>query len=345
MCSWTSNTFITEPASQTIAMAMGRGIQTQKAKKRRTVTIMKRGLSSIEKEEKKKKRQRSGSGASDLHEEDEEEAERALQEDPLKGKIREAMPEEYLIRAARWYVETVPLPCTALATTLPIFWLPIFWLPCCRYLLEEVSGYGVVPEKSHSTYDRAMGRVLAFSELWMFARGSDLRGVPQEGEPLSVAKLFGNYKANQIVGPDNYYELKILKDDSKANKVGRPELIGATRHRNPWLCSINAIAAMLLLRFGKDGLLEMPDFFDAYNNWPAQHQFLTASDGRDCITYDFQKALFAGMKSAAGMTHLMEDSATKLRSWGAMAASEQQVPHAEIERMGRCQPCYLSLAC
>ena len=38
----------------------------------------------------------------------------------------------------------------------------------------------------------------------MFARGSDLRGVPKEGEVLSVAKLFGQYKLNEIVGPDNY---------------------------------------------------------------------------------------------------------------------------------------------
>ena len=170
----------------------------------------------------------------------------------------------------------------------------------------------------------------------MFARGSDLRGVPNEGEVLSVAKLFGQYKPNEIVGPDNYYECMILKDDSKANKVGRPELIGATRHRSPWLCSINAIATMLLLRFGKQGLMDLPDFFDAYNNWPAEHQLLTANDGKHYMSYEEQKALFSQMKSAAGMMHLLEDSATKLRSWGAMAASQHQVSHQDIERHGRC---------
>ena len=81
---------------------------------------MKRGLSS---DEKKKKRQRSGSGASDLH--DEEQAERVLQEDPLKGKIREALPDEYLIRVSKWYVETVPLRSPRYhATMVPIYWLP-----------------------------------------------------------------------------------------------------------------------------------------------------------------------------------------------------------------------------
>ena len=188
---------------------------------------------------------------------------------------------------------------------------------------------------------RAQGRVLVLTELWMFARGSDLRGEPDPkegnmGEMLSIGKLFGSYKPVHIVGPDKFYVLKILKDDSKANKIGRPELIGATRHRDPWLCSINAIASLMLLRFGKDGLIAMPDFFDAYNDWPSEHQFLTDADGWNAITYKNQTQLFSEMKSAAGMMHLMDDSATKLRSWGAMAASEHQVSHAEVERHGRC---------
>ena len=184
---------------------------------------------------------------------------------------------------------------------------------------------------------RAQGRVLAFAELWMFARGSDVRGVPSEGEPLSVAKCFGSFKPKRVVGPDEYYELMILKDDSKANKVGRPELIGATRHIDPWLCSVNAIATTLLLRFGTGGPFEqgLPDFFDAYNDWPSQHQFLTGAHGNAHITYEDQSRLFADMKRAAGMMHLMEDSATKLRSWGAMAAAELQASHAEIEKHGR----------
>jgi hypothetical protein len=45
--------------------------------------------------------------------------------------------------------------------------------------------------------------------------------------------------------------------------------------------------------------------------------------------------LFAQMKTAAGLEGIMADTATKLRSFGAMNASDNQASHAEIERSGR----------
>jgi hypothetical protein len=153
---------------------------------------------------------------------------------------------------------------------------------------------------------------------------------------MSVAKLFGSYADVEVVGPDPLYKMQLLKDISKANKVGRPELIGATRHRDPLLCSVNAVATMLMLRFGKGGVIgSLPDVFDIYCNWTDEHSFLTSEDGSIPISYEAHYLLFAEMKTASGLLHMMADSATKLRSFGAMAANERQASHPEIERAGR----------
>ena len=94
---------------QSISLAMNQGLMTQKKKKRKTVSIMTRGLPGSESQ---KKQQR----ADDKEEEaaqDGVEKSRRLQQDPLRGKIRDAMPEEYLHRASKWYGDEL----TALATT------------------------------------------------------------------------------------------------------------------------------------------------------------------------------------------------------------------------------------
>ena len=132
-----------------------------------------------------------------------------------------------------------------------------------RFVLQEVSGYGVHPETAGRTslYERAQGRVLASLELWALARGHDVRG--DEGAAQSVGKLYGMYLPSDVVGPDPLYKMIMLKDVSKANKDNRPEIIGVARHRDPLLCGINATATMLLLRFGAGGLIgKLPDFFD-----------------------------------------------------------------------------------
>ena len=79
-------------------------MQTQKQKKKRSVTLMTRGFGG-EKKPKKRKAQHieGGAGAGEEEGREEEGEVRQLQGDPLKGKIREALPDEYLHRASRWY--------------------------------------------------------------------------------------------------------------------------------------------------------------------------------------------------------------------------------------------------
>ena len=80
-------------------------MMTQRAKKRKSVTIMRRGLP-----EKRSAPTR----------EKQDEPQREMQDDPLKGKIREALPAEYLHRASRWYCKLHALKQTAILLCLII---------------------------------------------------------------------------------------------------------------------------------------------------------------------------------------------------------------------------------
>ena len=102
-----------------------------------------------------------------------------------------------------------------------------------------------------SYYMRSQGRSITCFELQALARGGDLR--PAVTEWVSVGKLFLTHVRDAIVRPDRMYKMQCLKDTAKHNKCGRNELIGTTRHKDPLLCCINAMATTMLLRFGKDG--------------------------------------------------------------------------------------------
>lgn len=168
----------------------------------------------------------------------------------------------------------------------------------------------------------------------MLARGDDLRG--NEDCHMSIAKLYGTFVDSDVVGPDNFYKMQILKDEAKSNKTGKNELIGATRHKDPLLCSINATTTMLILRFGPEGIIgQLPDFFDHRCRWTEECGFLTLADGSGELDYTVHYTLFKAMKTACGMETLLADTATKLRSFGAMHANEHQASNAEIKRSGR----------
>ena len=96
----------------------------------------------------------------------------------------------------------------------------------------EVNEDGRIPTScvlgEHAHYMRAQGRVMAALELWSLGRGNDLRG-GEDDQLVSVAKLFGAYSPRDIIGPDPFYKMQLLKDESKANTEGRPELIGTQR--------------------------------------------------------------------------------------------------------------------
>ena len=78
---------------------MNVGIQVSKRKKAQTVGLQK-GLPSSKRKAPRVEQQEHGEGEGEG--EEEEPAERELQKDPLKGKIREALPDEYLTRVMRW---------------------------------------------------------------------------------------------------------------------------------------------------------------------------------------------------------------------------------------------------
>jgi hypothetical protein len=188
---------------------------------------------------------------------------------------------------------------------------------------------------------RAQGRAITALELWSLARGSDLRGTVDF--EVSVGKLFGIYAPLNIVGPDPFYKMQILKDEAKNNKVKRSELIGATRHRDPLLCAINAVASVLLLRFGHGGIIgALPEMFDKHHNWPRRNQLFTGPEGTGAFSYDDHVKLFADMKTAAGLQMELGGNATKLRCFGAMAAYDYQASHPEIEKCGRCSAPHLN---
>ena len=157
----------------------------------------------------------------------------------------------------------------------------------------------------------------------------------QELAPVSLGKLHGSYGSMQTVGPDPFYKLHILKDESKANKTNRNEAIGVTQHKNPLLCAVNATATYLLLRYGRDGITGLPDFIDAENNWTGETHMFCRHDGTGMLSYNDHSALFTDMKQASGLENLM-DTRTKLQSFGAMQANENQASHEETERAGRC---------
>jgi hypothetical protein len=238
-----------------------------------------------------------------------------MQSDPLGGRIREVLPEENLEKAMLWY------------------------------LMGEVdSELGSVPARlsfsAAQHYMRVQGRALTLLELWALHRGDDARG--DVDHQVSIGKLFGAYEDPTAVGPDPFYKMQILKDESKNNRVGRPEITGATRHRDPLKCACNAVATMLILRFGRDGIIgELPDFFNAYSDVWNNNALLTKSDGTGVLPYagSMQEPghveLFADMKQAAGLLGIMSHTATKLRSFGAMHAHQKKASNPEIERTGR----------
>ena len=206
-----------------------------------------------------------------------------LQSDPLEGRIREPLPERNLRHAMRWF------------------------------LLAEPSAPELLPSQVNVSaehhYLRVQARALTLLELWGIARGDDVRG--DSDCELSVGKLYGRYCREAVVGPDPFYQLVLCKDESKTNKVGRNEMMGATRHKDPLLCAINAVASMLILRFGAGGIVgKLPDFFDRYCDWPAENSFLTTGDGTGILPYQGSRSkpghvnLFADMKQAAGLVSL-----------------------------------------
>ena len=148
-----------------------------------------------------------------------------------------------------------------------------------------------------------------------------------------------------VIGPDPMYQLTILKDYSKANKSGRPELLGVTRAKNPLTCPVNAVATILILRFAKQGLHGgLPPIFDVFDDCWEYSAFFTRKDGEGKLPYKSGRLdpghwdLFKDMKSAAGLVNIMDACATKLRSFGAMKAAQKQADNMSVMQAGRQRP-------
>ena len=183
----------------------------------------------------------------------------SIQSDPLGGRIREVLPEENLRKAMLWYLMGEVDP-------------------------ELGSAPANLSFSKEQHYMRIQGRALTLLELWALHRGDDARG--DENHQVSVGKLFGTYEDPATIGPDPFYKMQILKDESKNNRVGRPEITGATRHCDPLKCACNAVASMLILRFGRDGIIgKLPDFFNIYLDVWSHNALLTRSDGTGVLPY------------------------------------------------------------
>ena len=145
-----------------------------------------------------------------------------------------------------------------------------------------------------------------------------------------------------VIGPDPMYQLTILKDYSKANKTGRPELLGVTRAKNPLTCPVNAVATLLILRFAKQGMNGgLPEIFDVSDDCWERAAFFTRKNGEGKLPYKSGRLdpghwdLFKDMKSAAGLINVMDACATKLRSFGAMKAAQKQADNMSVQQAGR----------
>lgn len=86
----------------------------------------------------------------------------------------------------------------------------------------------------------------------------------------------------------------------------------------------------------------LPNFFDIHYDWPSKHSLFTNEDGGQQLPYETGRSrlqghvdIFADMKIASGLQQTLQECATKLRAFGAMAASMRRASHPEIERTGR----------
>ena len=79
---------------------MVQGVQAMKTKKRKLVETA--AMRAKKRSHHKKKVQDAEEGVEGEEDEDEEVRERKIQADPLRGKIREALPQENLTRAMKW---------------------------------------------------------------------------------------------------------------------------------------------------------------------------------------------------------------------------------------------------
>jgi hypothetical protein len=88
---------------------MNLGIEATKTKKRQTVTSSRKGLSKgFPKPVAGTSREEGEEGEEEGGEEQAVDEERELQKDPLKGKIRESLPDEYLQRVMKWKATCYP---------------------------------------------------------------------------------------------------------------------------------------------------------------------------------------------------------------------------------------------
>ena len=110
---------------------MNLGIEATKKKKRQTVTSSRKGLSKgFPKPVAGTSREEGEEGEEEGGEEQAVDEEQELQKDPLKGKIRESLPDEYLQRVMKWKATCYPCyifePCY-----LPPLLPAACYLPAC----------------------------------------------------------------------------------------------------------------------------------------------------------------------------------------------------------------------
>ena len=125
------------------------------------------------------------------------------------------------------------------------------------------------PKKPWWDHLRAQGSFDFFCRFFGITRG-DCIGSPQ----CSLGGLFIATAPTSSIGPDFAYISCILSDVSKSNTNNNTEFIAFIRHRFPNLCTQNKLGNMLLLRYGRNGLLKLPMFGDKTSVWTESHRLI-----------------------------------------------------------------------
>jgi len=148
---------------------------------------------------------------------------------------------------------------------------------------------------------------------------------------------------------DNAYIFFLLKDTGKCEKDGIPQLAGFLRHKDPLLCPANAEGEYVILRFGRDGMQDLPNIMDGSVNWMEECWYLTDPSGKRPMQYSRKKSgksskdpdeiteghyeFFCEIKEACGLDFI--NLVTHMRKMGAMYAEEKGCSEDAINRIGR----------
>jgi hypothetical protein len=133
-----------------------------------------------------------------------------------------------------------------------------------------------------------------------------LRGVDRRQIELSELSV---QEWPQSEGPSACYVLVVQSTKSKTNRTGDKYYMGAMRHKDVELCSLNAVAQYLFWRWHIAG--EQPPSFKSRSQWYRLKLLVAGDDPTQMLSYTAQynccQACLqeAGVAGTGGVTHCM----------------------------------------